>query len=68
MDSRAAVVVHGLSCPAAWDLSDPGTEPVSPALVGGFFTTEPPGKPPTYHFDRLNFGFFSNNKKEMENR
>ena len=30
------------------DLTDPGTEPmpsVSPALAGGFFTTEPPGKP-----------------------
>jgi len=24
---------------------DPGLEPVSPALAGGFFTTEPPGKP-----------------------
>ena len=23
----------------------PGIEPVSPALAGGFFTTEPPGKP-----------------------
>ena len=30
------------------DLPDPGTEPrslESPALAGGFFTTEPPGKP-----------------------
>ena len=27
-----------------WDLSDPGMEPVSPALAGEFFTTEPPGK------------------------
>ena len=30
------------------DLLDPGIKPVSlvfPALVGGFFTTEPPGKP-----------------------
>ena len=27
------------------DLPDPGIEPVSPALAGGFFTTEPPGKP-----------------------
>ena len=27
------------------DLSDPGIKPVSPALAGGFFTTEPPGKP-----------------------
>ena len=26
------------------DLPDPGIEPVSPALPGGFFTTEPPGK------------------------
>ena len=26
------------------DLSDPGTEPVSPALAGRFFTTGPPGK------------------------
>ena len=29
-----------------WDLPDPGTEPVSPALAGGFFTIEPLGKPP----------------------
>ena len=28
-----------------WDLPGPGIEPVSPVLVGGFFTTEPPGKP-----------------------
>ena len=27
------------------DLPDPGIEPVSPALVGKFFTTAPPGKP-----------------------
>ena len=27
-----------------WDLPGPGIEPVSPALAGGFFTTEPPGK------------------------
>ena len=37
----------GLSFPSPEDLPDPGTEPlspVSPALAGGFFTTEPPGK------------------------
>ena len=28
-----------------WDLSGPGIKPVSPALAGSFFTTEPPGKP-----------------------
>ena len=30
------------------NLSDPGIEPPSPALAGGFFTTEPPGKPLCY--------------------
>ena len=34
----------GLSCPPPGDLPDPGIEPASPALAGGFFTTEPPGK------------------------
>ena len=29
------------------DLPDPGIEPVSPLLVGGFFITEPPRKPQT---------------------
>ena len=38
----------GLPFPSSGDLPDPGIEPtslVSPALAGGFFTTEPPGKP-----------------------
>ena len=38
----------GLPCPPPGDLPDPETEPVSPAspaLAGGFITTEPPGKP-----------------------
>ena len=26
-----------------WDLPGPGIKPMSPALAGGFFTTEPPG-------------------------
>ena len=29
----------------AWDLPGSGIKPVSPALAGNFFTTEPPGKP-----------------------
>ena len=33
-----------------WDLPGPGLEPVSPALAGGFLTTEPPGKPYYYYF------------------
>ena len=28
-----------------WGLPGPGMEPVSPALAGGFFTTEPLGRP-----------------------
>ena len=35
----------GLPFAPAGDLPEPGVEPVSPALVGEFFTTEPPGKP-----------------------
>ena len=27
------------------DLPNPGTEPMSPELAGGFLTTEPPGMP-----------------------
>ena len=34
-----------LPFPSSGDLPDPGIEPASPALAGGFFTTEPPGKP-----------------------
>ena len=33
-----------LSFPPPGDLPNPGIEPASPALAGGFFTTEPPGK------------------------
>ena len=31
--------------PSPGDLPDLEIEPESPALAGGFFTTEPPGKP-----------------------
>jgi len=43
--------VHGISQAriqeqvAIQDLPDPGIKPMSPALAGRFFTTEPPGKP-----------------------
>ena len=32
------------------DLPNPGTEPASPALAGGSFITEPPGKPRLYSY------------------
>ena len=51
--SLTAFSVHGIlqsrilewvTMPFSRDLPDPGIEPASPALAGGFFTTEPPGK------------------------
>ena len=44
---------NGLQFPPPGDLPNPGIEPkspVSPALVGRFFTTEPPGKYDWYKF------------------
>ena len=35
----------GLPFPPPGGPPDPGIEPLSPALAGGFFTAEPPGKP-----------------------
>ena len=36
---------RGLPCPPPGHLRNPGIKPTSPALAGGFFTTEPSGKP-----------------------
>ena len=38
-----------LPFPSPWDLPNPGTEHVSPALEGRFLTTKPPGKPIPLH-------------------
>ena len=35
----------GLPCPSPVYLPSPRVKPTSPALAGGFFTNEPPGKP-----------------------
>ena len=43
----------GLPFPSPGDLPDPGIEPTSPAL-GGFFTTEPLGKPQVF-FSHLSY-------------
>ena len=46
MESSRQEYWSGLPFPPTGDLSNPGigpTPPVSPALVGGFFITEPPG-------------------------
>ena len=36
--------LKGLAAPWKWDFPGSGTEPMSLALAGGFFTTGPPGK------------------------
>ena len=36
---------NGLPFPSPGHLPNPGIKPESPARAGGFFTTEPPGKP-----------------------
>ena len=38
-------LLHGM-----WDPPRPGIRPESPALAGGFLTTEPPGKPRHHYF------------------
>ena len=38
----SVLVAYGLSCSEAGGIRD---QPVSPVLAGGFFTTEPAGKP-----------------------
>ena len=51
--------LRGLPIPLPGDLPDPGMKPASPvssALTGRFFTTEPPGKPRVlYHVLILHF-------------
>ena len=43
-----------LPFPSPGDLPNPGIEPGCPALAGGFFTTEPPGKPPSFLYLGIN--------------
>ena len=48
----------GLPFPSPRDLPVPGIEPESPALAGGFFTAELPGKP-NKHFPSAFWGSFA---------
>ena len=40
-----ARILEWILFPSPGDLPDLRIKPLSPALAGGFFTTEPPGKP-----------------------
>ena len=46
------IVARGLSCATACGIlvPQPGIEPMSPALAGGFLTTGPPGKSQDFYF------------------
>ena len=56
----------GLPFPSPGDLPDPGIKPVSLALAGGFFITEPPGKP-EFPVRSAVFHFICNAKKRTLN-
>ena len=45
LSSTGSVVVVQALPHSMWDLPGSGIQPMSPALAGGFFTTESPGKP-----------------------
>ena len=46
---------YGLSCSTAGGIiAGPRIKPVSPALAGGFFTTEPPGNAPISFWNKTN--------------
>ena len=42
-----------LPFPSPESLPDTGIEPVSPVLVGGLFSAEPPGKPQGFQHDLI---------------
>ena len=45
-----AVILEWVAISFSEDLPNPGVEPTSVALAGGFFTAESPGKPPLFLF------------------
>ena len=56
------VYLEWAALPSPGDLPSPGIELASPALPGGFFTTEPPGKPFMYIYFPSNVVMKSKNK------
>ena len=58
MGSARQECCSGLPFPSLGDLPNPGIEPASPVLAGGFFTIEPPGKPKSVEANKeMRFGF-----------
>ena len=53
-----------VAIPSPGDLPDPGTEPMSPALGGRFFSTEPPGKPMNVPSTALSLSIYISMERE----
>ena len=58
----------GLPFPPPGNLPNPGGKPTSPALAGGCFTTEPPGKPERDFSDVINIGFLTGKRRRRKQR
>ena len=58
---------RGLPFPSPEDLPDPGIEPASDTLTGGFFTAEAPGKPSCYITQLQNMIFWDSVEKDDRN-
>ena len=70
LEHSGIVVAHRLGCFSAYgNLPGSGSEmePVSPALAGGVFTTEPPGKPQIHPSKKYAFVFFITEYSESFN-
>ena len=48
-----AIILSGMPFLSPGDLPNPGIEPMSPALAGGFFTTATPGRPNSLAWQRF---------------
>ena len=53
LGSDSIIVVQTQLLCSVQHLSQPETEPVSPSLAGGFFPSEPPGKPKNFLLNEL---------------
>ena len=63
----------GFPFPSPGDLHEPGITPRSPALAGGFFTTEPPEAPSQQRMDKqivewAHNGILLSDKKEQNSK
>ena len=60
---KQAKILKGLPFPSPGDLPDQRIEHISSALAGGFFTTEPPGKPKQ---EKCHHHFWQSSKFKMQ--